>query len=205
VLASAALAAFLIIGAQAPAPATATDSVDPAPTAAPMTEPAPEPTPEPTPTPTPEATPVLTPTPVATTTVASTAPRVVPADRLIRIARNQRGDPWVFGATGPNAFDCIGLVRFSFRRAGELDEIGRGRYHSGSALLRWARSKGLTTRHGRRGDVVVWGRGSHVGIYLGNGRAISTLIHGVRVHRVHAVTTPFTTFIRTGLSTPAGS
>lgn len=193
VLASAALAAALIIGAQAPAPATAADPVDPAPTPVPTTEPAPEPTPTPEPT------------PPTTTTVAPTAPKVIPSDRVIRIAKNQRGDPWVYGAVGPRAFDCIGLVRYSFKRAGELDEIGRGRYHSGSALLRWARSKGLTTRHGRRGDVVVWGKGSHVGIYLGNGRAISTLISGVRVHRVHAVTTPFTTFIRTGLSTSAGS
>ena len=136
--------------------------------------------------------------------VAPTAPLLIPADRVIRIAKNQRGDPWVYGATGPRAFDCIGLVRFSFRRADELAKIGRDRYHSGSALLRWARARHLTTRHGHRGDVVVWGNGSHVGIYLGNGRAISTLTSGVRIHRVHAVTTPFTTFIRTRLST-AGS
>ena len=123
-----------------------------------------------------------------------------PADRVVAIAMAQRGKPWVYGATGPRTFDCIGLVLYSFRRAHELDAVANGRRHSGSALLRWARAHHLTTSHGRRGDVAVWGNGSHVGIYLGNGKAISTLTSGVRVTRVHALTTRFTTFIRTGLS-----
>jgi cell wall-associated NlpC family hydrolase len=142
-------------------------------------------------------TPDPTPAPAA---VVAPVRRVTAANRVIRIAMAQRGDPWRYAATGPRAFDCIGLVRYAFKKAGEQKSIGKGRYHSGSALLRWARAKNLTTKHGRRGDVVVWGNGSHVGIYLGNGRAISTLVSGVRVHRVRALTTPFTTFIRTGLS-----
>ena len=123
-----------------------------------------------------------------------------PADRVISIAMAERGSPWVYGASGPSAFDCSGLVIYSFRRAHQLDAIGDGRLRSGTAMLRWARSHHLTTSHGRRGDVAVWGNGSHVGIYLGNGRVISTLVSGVRVTRLRALTTPFTTFIRTGLS-----
>jgi len=123
-----------------------------------------------------------------------------PADRVITIAMAERGSPWVYGASGPSAFDCSGLVVYSFRRAHELDAIGDGRLRSGSAMLRWARSHHLTTSHGRRGDVAVWGNGSHVGIYLGNGRVISTLVSGVRVTGLRALTTPFTAFIRTGLS-----
>jgi cell wall-associated NlpC family hydrolase len=124
------------------------------------------------------------------------------ADRVIAIAMAERGDPWVYGATGPSAFDCSGLVLYSFRRAHELRAIGNGRYRSGSAMLRWARAHHLTTSHGRPGDVAVWGNGSHVGIYLGKGRVISTLVSGVRVTRTLALTTRFTTFIRTGLSGP---
>jgi hypothetical protein len=54
---------------------------------------------------------------------------------------------------------------------------------------------------------VVWGNGAHVGIYLGNGKAISTLTSGVRVHGLRVLNTPFTTFISTGLSgtTPAAA
>lgn len=118
----------------------------------------------------------------------------------------ERGSRWAYGASGPSAFDCSGLVLYAFRRAGELDAVGRGRLRSGSAMLRWARARGLTGATGHRGDIVVWGSGSHVGIYLGNGRAISTLVSGVHIHGVRAVTTRFTTFIHTGLSgTPSGT
>ena len=36
----------------------------------------------------------------------------------LSVARNQIGDPYRYGAAGPNAFDCSGLLYFSFRRAG---------------------------------------------------------------------------------------
>ncbi len=125
-----------------------------------------------------------------------------PADRVIKIAMAERGSPWVYGATGPRAFDCSGLVIYAFGRAHQLDAIGNGRLRSGSAMLRWARAHHLTTLHGHRGDIAVWGNGSHVGIYLGSGRVISTLTTGVRVTGLRALTTRFTTFIRTGLSGP---
>jgi cell wall-associated NlpC family hydrolase len=125
-----------------------------------------------------------------------------PADRVVAIAMAERGRPWVYGATGPSAFDCVGLVIFAFGRAHELGAIGNGHYQSGTAMLRWARLHHLTTSHGQRGDVAVWGNGSHVGIYLGNGRVVSTLVNGVRVTGTRALTTRFTTFIRTGLSGP---
>ncbi len=123
-----------------------------------------------------------------------------PADRVVAIAVAQRGDPWVYGATGPRAFDCSGLVIYAFRQAHALGAIGDGRYRGGAALLRWARIRHLTTPHGSRGDIAVWGNGSHVGIYLGDGRVVSTLVTGVRITGLRALTTPFTTFIRTGLS-----
>jgi len=128
------------------------------------------------------------------------------AERVIAIAMAERGSPWVYGATGPRAFDCSGLVVYAFRRAGVLRQIGSG-LRSGGAMLRWARAHHLTSSTGHRGDVVVWGNGGHVGIYLGNGKAISTLTSGVRTHGLRVLTAPFTTFIHTGLSgaAPAAS
>lgn len=38
--------------------------------------------------------------------------------RALDIARNQKGDPYVYGADGPNSFDCSGLVQYSYGRAG---------------------------------------------------------------------------------------
>jgi cell wall-associated NlpC family hydrolase len=38
--------------------------------------------------------------------------------RMLTVALDQQGDPYVFGATGPDAFDCSGLVIYSWRQAG---------------------------------------------------------------------------------------
>ncbi|MGI8614471.1 MAG: C40 family peptidase [Nocardioidaceae bacterium] len=34
------------------------------------------------------------------------------------MARNQIGDPYVYGAAGPNAFDCSGLTQYAYGKAG---------------------------------------------------------------------------------------
>ena len=63
------------------------------------------------------------------------------------------------------------------------------------------RARGLATRGaGQPGDLVVYGGGSHIGIYLGHGRVISALVEGVRVTGVYGLSTPFTAFLHTGLS-----
>lgn len=36
----------------------------------------------------------------------------------LKIARNQKGDPYQYGADGPNRFDCSGLTQFAFGKAG---------------------------------------------------------------------------------------
>jgi hypothetical protein len=124
-----------------------------------------------------------------------------PADRVIAIAKAQLGDPWAYGATGPSRFDCSGLVIYSFQQAGYGARIWNGRYRIAYALYSWFRGRGLATRSNpQRGDLVVWGGGSHIGIYIGSGMAISTLRSGVRIHGVHAVSASFTAYLRTGMS-----
>ncbi|MEW2621097.1 NlpC/P60 family protein [Streptomyces sp. NPDC048106] len=75
------------------------------------------------------------------------------------------GSPYVWGATGPHAFDCSGLVQAAYRSAGvslprtTYAQIGAGRRVSRSEL--------------RPGDLVFFYSGvSHVGIYVGDGRMI---------------------------------
>jgi cell wall-associated NlpC family hydrolase len=122
------------------------------------------------------------------------------ANQVIQIAKAQLGDPWRYGATGPSAFDCSGLVIYSYKSAGDLALIGNGNYRSASALYTYFRNRGKTSRTtATPGDLVVWGGGSHIGIYLGGGMAISTLNTGVRIHAVNAVTAPFTAYLRTGI------
>ena len=128
------------------------------------------------------------------TPVAAAAP--TEAQQIIAIARQQLGDPWRFGATGPRAFDCSGLVIYAYTRAGDRAAIANGRYRGARALYLWFKARGLASRtNPKPGDLVVWGGGTHIGIYIGGGRAISTLVNGVRIHGVHAVTAQFTAYL----------
>ena len=139
----------------------------------------------------------------ALVTVQAPAPAAAasPADRVIAVAQSKLGAPWSYAAEGPSRFDCSGLVIYSFERAGYGSKVANGRYRSAAALYYWYKARGLASRTGgKRGDLVVWGGGSHIGIYLGNGRAISTLTTGVAIHGIYAVTASFTAFLHTGMS-----
>ena len=136
-------------------------------------------------------------TPAAATTTVTTE-----AQQIIRIAKAQLGDPWRYGASGPYAFDCSGLVRYAFRRAGDAAVIRTTTLRSARSIYLWFKAHGKASRTNPKiGDLVVWGYGSHIGIYIGNGKAISTLRSGVRVHGVFAVTARFTAYLHTGMST----
>ncbi|HEU0244646.1 MAG TPA: NlpC/P60 family protein [Candidatus Limnocylindrales bacterium] len=119
-------------------------------------------------------------------------------NRVVQIALAQLNDRYVAGGTGPDTFDCSGLVRYAYNQAGVGGALGGG--HSASAMLAWGRSMGLTSRtNGRVGDVVIYGDGSHAGIYIGGGRIVSALnpSQGIRVTGLYALGAPFTAFIHT--------
>lgn len=137
--------------------------------------------------------------PATSGTVAAAEPKTE-AQQIISIAKAQVGDPWRYGAKGPRAFDCSGLVIYAFTKAGDAKAIGNGKVRSARALYQWFKARGLASRSNPKpGDLVIWGGGTHVGIYVGNGKAVSTLTSGVRVHRVHAVTARFTAYLHTGM------
>jgi hypothetical protein len=139
---------------------------------------------------------------LAPATPAAAATLTTEAQQIIQIAKTKVGDPWRYGASGPSAFDCSGLVMYAFKAAGDLAAIGNGNYRSARSLYDWFRSRGRASRtNPKPGDLVVWGSGSHIGIYIGNGLAISTLSSGVAVHGVFAVTASFTAYLHTGMST----
>ena len=137
-------------------------------------------------------------TPPATASAAG--PSQTEAQQIIAIAKRQLGDHWRAGAVGPGAFDCSGLVLYSYRRAGDLRVLGKGRLRSARQIYAYFRAHGKASRSNPKpGDLVIWGGGTHIGIYIGHGKAISTLNTGVRIHRVHAVTARFTTYLHTGM------
>lgn len=136
-----------------------------------------------------------------TTPVAAASPKTE-AQQIIKIAKHQLGDPWRYGANGPKSFDCSGLVIYAFKHAGDGKAVGNGKYRSARALYKWYKARGLASKsHPKVGDLVIWGGGSHIGIYIGGGKAISTLTSGVKIHKVHAVTAKFTAYLHTGMST----
>lgn len=175
----------------------------PSPTADPMPAVSPDPSvlPDPAPSVSPDPSATPAPTPAPTTTSAVIAPRPVDRGLIVKkIALRQRWDRYVAGAAGPNAFDCSGLVRFVYNKAGVGRKIGGGR--SARAMLTWGRMKGITSRRNPQiGDVAIWGNGRHAGIYIGRGYVISALNprQDIRITRLHALRDPFTTFIHTGI------
>ncbi|MFE6287523.1 NlpC/P60 family protein [Streptomyces sp. NPDC057877] len=80
-------------------------------------------------------------------------------------AHQALGSPYVWGATGPDAFDCSGLTQAAYRAAGV--SLPRTTYAQIDAGRRVARSELLP------GDLVFFYSGiSHVGLYIGGGQMI---------------------------------
>lgn len=118
------------------------------------------------------------------------------AESVVQAALAYRGAPYMLAAEGPKAFDCSGLVYRAFKDAGQLPLIG-GRRLRAVGYYKWFASRGLSSRtQGRRGDLVVFGRGAHIGIYLGDGRVISALIPRVKIHGINELSVnKFTAFL----------
>lgn len=87
---------------------------------------------------------------------------------VVRIAKAQRGDNYVFGAEGPNAFDCSGLVVYAYRKA-----TGARLPHSSSAQMRSITH--VRKRDRMIGDVVFFRGAGHVGLYIGHNRIVHAL------------------------------
>ena len=87
------------------------------------------------------------------------------AAAAVSYAYQKLGSPYVWGATGPNAFDCSGLVQAAYNSAGV--SLPRTTYAQINAGQRVSRDEL------RPGDLVFFYSGiSHVGIYVGDGQMI---------------------------------
>jgi len=97
------------------------------------------------------------------------------------IAAAQRGKPYVYGASGPRAFDCSGLTSYAFHRAGF--RLPRTSAAQAGAVRHIPR----TRMH--RGDLIFFTSGGHVyhvGLYAGVFHGRRMVLHapypGRRVH-----------------------
>lgn len=92
----------------------------------------------------------------------------------VQAALTRLGDPYVWAAAGPNAFDCSGLVMWSFQQAGVFLP------HSSQALS--AGGQPVSMDQMQPGDVITYySDASHVGIYVGDGMMVHASTYGVPV------------------------
>ncbi|WP_392840466.1 C40 family peptidase [Streptomyces sp. LN500] len=99
--------------------------------------------------------------------VASSSSATGSAASVISFVRAQVGDAYVSGGTGPNSWDCSGLVQAAFRSVGvDLPRVSQAQSTAGTQV---------SLSNLQPGDILYWGgAGSayHVGVYVGGGQFV---------------------------------
>ncbi len=94
------------------------------------------------------------------------------AGLAVRAALSRLGRPYVWGATGPDQFDCSGLVKWSYAQAGiHLDRTTYQQVHNGIPVPR---------AHVRPGDLV-FPHAGHVQMAIGNNLVVEAPYPGAAV------------------------
>lgn len=94
---------------------------------------------------------------------ASTQSNSSTAQTVVSAAQSQIGKPYVWGATGPNAYDCSGLVQYAYSQAGK--NVGRTTYQQAGA------GQHIAVSQAQAGDILMWGD-YHDAIYVGNNQYV---------------------------------
>ncbi|MCP2278848.1 Cell wall-associated hydrolase, NlpC family [Nocardia amikacinitolerans] len=101
------------------------------------------------------------------------APQKTLGEVALDAAMSKLGSPYVYGAAGPNAFDCSGLVQWSYRQAGmELPRTSGAQLASGTPV---------SLDDLQPGDLVSFYGGGHSGLYAGDGNVIHASTSGTPV------------------------
>jgi len=110
-------------------------------------------------------------------------------EKMIKIAKQQIGDPYVLGKSGPDSFDCSGLVYYCLR---QVNVYTRRLNASGlSKTSSWTKITSLSDV--KAGDLLFFKSDSsstvgHVGIYIGGGEMIDASSANGKVVRRSAKT-----------------
>ena len=103
----------------------------------------------------------------ATVLAAAGGARSDPAADVLQIARQQLGDPYQWGGTGPDAWDCSGLTSYLWSRVGGVDDIPRVSRDQQAWAVPIPREQLLV------GDLVFFGNPvTHVALYAGDGDVV---------------------------------
>lgn len=113
------------------------------------------------------------------------------AGTAVRTACAQIGKPYVWGATGPNSFDCSGLTQYAWGKAGV-----RLTHFTGA---QWNEGKVVSRADARPGDLVFFYSDlHHVGMYVGNGLMVHSPRSGKPVQMQSIDVMPVAGFRRPG-------
>jgi len=123
------------------------------------------------------------------------------SERALAAALAQRGKPDLFGAAGPDAFDCSGLVQWAYRQTGVLAPR--------TAQQQFDRARPTAAADLRPGDLIFFtGTSSatsdwitHVSIYAGNGQMVVAPRAG-EVVRLESLAMPYWRAHVTGFGRP---
>ncbi|WP_424534746.1 C40 family peptidase [Sphaerisporangium viridialbum] len=106
--------------------------------------------------------------------LSKVAKQRIKAHTAVSVAKKQVGDPYRWGASGPGAFDCSGLVMYAWRKAGvKLPRIAASQFRSVKKKISWKNLK--------PGDLMFFSGLGHVGMYVGHGKMIHSPHSGARV------------------------
>jgi cell wall-associated NlpC family hydrolase len=133
--------------------------------------------------------------PSAPVTVAPVAAPVVgtQGERALAFAKRQLGKPYKWGAVGPKAYDCSGLVLASWKSVGvTLPRTARQQFRGGGQRIAKADL--------RAGDLVFFygSRPRHVAMYVGDGVVIHAPRPGKRVQYIKMTYMPYSGAVRPG-------
>jgi len=93
-------------------------------------------------------------------------PPGAPHGGVVGVAYDQLGKPYVWGAEGPNAFDCSGLTMYCYR-------VGAGISISHSSYAQASCGAPVGVSELAPGDILGFRGWGHVGLYVGGGEFIN--------------------------------
>ena len=111
---------------------------------------------------------------------------------MIEVAEAQLGKKYILGTSGPNTFDCSGLVYYCLKQAGS----SRGRYNAAgySKVADWEEIKSMDDL--QIGDLLFFSTNGkkigHTGIYIGDGMMIDASSSNGKVVKRSCVTSFWT-------------
>jgi len=103
---------------------------------------------------------------------------------VVQAALTRIGSPYSWGGSGPNAFDCSGLIMWAFQ------QTGRSLPHSSQALATGGQPVAQSDL--QPGDIVTfYSDVSHAGIYVGDGMMVHASTYGTPVRVAPVNSSPF--------------